>query len=840
MPTYQITTDKGTYRVDTQGTDQNDSSSPIVQGSSTPSTGAGQTSSDLSQASSSLDNMNSPTPQQTPPTTDNMVTNVSGDVAKGFLNSIAGTVDKVNGAAKLLNNVTHFNLGTDELSNVSNSLKQMAQKQPTTGNPISAGIGQFVGSTPDAIAEFAGTGGGIGFIARSAALQAAQEYNKNQSVTDLVKGAAMGAAAGAVINKIPGAIDGTGKIIQKWGQTAGKTYLKAVTGASDKEINEIMDSLPNMDLNPKNTPQDYGEAKENANQELSTLRGNNADFIKQQKSQNDQIYAAAKSKSDDIVNDTIESNKDAIEQFKLNQSQVKEDFNNTTSANMMQANEDNINRLADVATQTTNNTVNAKKSLDNTLVNIFGTASNKVQALEEGATKDVSNAHASLENSGLDYVPTHIIAKELDNAIGGGFGKYYKTLSKNIDNDSDRIVPVPGGTAKLSTLPPEVQEQYRQQPNISKIAQSGNTPTSLTAESGIKNPSVMSAIKLINDTRKGLVDEFSKTGKTSLIAMDSQSDALESAINKGFYGKGVPEKFATILSNIKQAINPTKLFDKYSSELSHLEPLAEANKTYSSQIDNLRNSLNLYKDNVDGAVNPQKVFSALDRNDSGYIAKLKQADESLPKEDRIFSKVQDAYNNYRTVESSEKNVLLRTEKEVSNQRLSLNNKFNDMKKQLNIEQRQSLFNKLKETRMSQRSLTQQERSSLNELHSRQEQGLNIMQQNKDKQLQTLQESINKRLNSLHLLHMVRGTRAAATGTSRIFQNVAEYRSIDGLTNLNPIKFAQGKILSKIASPMGAAANVKWALNAPNNLSKMKQITNNDVLKKLLATKLSGR
>lgn len=830
MPTYQVTTDKGSYQVDTNG----------QQSSPDQSQPADNTNNDLNQASSVLDG----TGQQTATPSQPNSVNIAGDITKGFLNSVAGTVDKVNGAAKLLNNITQMNVGTDELSNVSNALKQMAQKQPTSSNGIVSGIGQFVGSVPDSLAEFAGSGGGLGFIARSAALQAAQDYNKTQSATDLVKGAALGGSVGAILNKAPDVIEGVGKIVSKWGQTAGKSYLQSVTGASDKEINEIMDNLPSMNIDPKNKPEDYKQAEKDTDSQLSVLKENNSNFIKQQKDQNTEIYNAAKTKSDTAVNNFIEDSRDAIENIKSSQVQKKDDLSNLTSQNMMSATDAGMQRLADTAQKTATNAANAKKELDNTLISIFGTATKKVEALEDGATKDVANAHASLEQNGLDYVPTPIIAKELDSAIGSGFGKYYKTLGNGIDSNEpnlDQMVNVPAGRARLGDLPEDVQKQYlSRQTNMGQIAKSGNTSSSVVAEAGIKNPSVMNAIKLINDTRKGLVEEFSKTGKTSLIAMDSQSDALESAINKGFYGKGVPEKFASILSNIKQAINPTKLFDKYPSELEHLKPLADANKEYSGNIDNLRSALNLYKDNVDGAVNPQKVFNALDRGDSAYLAKLRQADEALPKEDRIFNKVQDAYSNYRKIDESEKVALSKTEKEISSQRLLLNKKFNDMKKQLNIEQRKELFNNIKNERSSTRDFKQQEISKLKDMHSKQQQMLNIVQSQKDKELQTLQESINKRLNSLHLLHMVRGSRASASGTARIMQNVSEYGAIDGLITLNPIKMAQGKILSKFSSPMGAAGIVKNALNMPNTLKGMQKGASNEILKKLLATKLSGR
>lgn len=834
MPTYQVTTDKGTYQIDTQdgntpqSTPQSQSQQPIA---------TDDTSSSLSQASSALVSIGQKQTQEQPNSF-----NIAGDITKGFLNSVASTVDKVNGAAKLLNNITQINIGTDELSNVSDSLKKTAQQQPTSSNSIVSGIGQFAGSVPDAIAEFAGTGGGVGFIARSAALQAAQEYNKSQSATDLLKGAALGAGIGAVLNKAPDVVEGVGNIIQKWGQTAGKNYLQAVTGATDKEINEIMDNLPTMDINPKSKVEDYGEAKNNAMQELSTLKDNNKNLIEQQKDQNTQIYNSAKSKSDDAVNNYIESNRDAIEDLKSSQNQRKENLLNSNSQNMLLATDAGVQKLADVATKTSTNAANAKNTLDNTLINVFGTASKKIEALEKGATNDVANAHSSLENNSLDYVPTNIIKKELDSAVGTGFDKYYTKLLKSNPIESNNDIEITPGV-KLSSLGTDAQQQYLQQtnrPNISNIARSGNTNESLVNAPGIKNSSVTNAIKLINDTKRGLVDEFSKTGKTSLVAMDAQSDALESAINKGFYGKGVPEGLAKVLANIKNAINPTKLFDKYPKELSHLEPLASANKQYSSNIDNLKNALNLYKDNVDGTVNPQKVFNALDRGDSSYLAKLRQADEALPKEDRIFNKVQDAYNNYRNIENSEKMTLSQTEKEVSRQRLTLNKKFDDMRKQLNIEHRKELVGKIKETRSSNRQFSQQESSKLQELHSKQKQAIDMIQTQKDKELQTLQDSINKRLNSLHLLHMVRGSRASATGTARIFQNVSEYRSIDGLTTLNPIKMAQGKILSKFSSPVGVAGMVKESLNAPNSLKGLQNASENVILKRLVANKLSGR
>lgn len=793
-------------------------------------------------------------PQQksiNPNSTGNIATDIAGDVARGFINSGVGTIDKINGVVKLLKTATTLDLGSEGLTNVSDKLKQIASQQPQSNNPIVSDIGQFVGGVPDVLAEFAGTGGGVGFIARSAALSAADAYNKNQTPTSLIKGAATGAVTGAVVDKIPGALEGAAQLAKKWGQTSGKTYLQAVTGATDKEAQDIIDSLPTMDINPKNKIEDYNEAKETANAEISSLKDNNKNIIDQQKNQNTKEYESAKSISDDAVNNLIENNRDIIDDLRVSHAQSKEDLSSSTSTDMLQANDTATQKLTDAVTQNTVNVVKAKNALDNTLVSTFDTASKKLEAMTKGATEDVSNAHASLEKNDLDFIPTPIIKSELNNAIGASSSKYFKNLIQKYNTidtlGAEKLLDKqvsPG--IRVRDLPPEAQEQYRQQAirqgqtNLGQLAKSSNSSDSLVAESGTGTGAVVKAINLINNTREGLVDEFAKTGKTSLSAIESQSMALENAIDKGFSGQSIPKGLVVTMAKIKQAINPTKLYEKYPKELSHLEPLANANKSYSTQIDGLRNALNLYKDNVDGTVNTEKVFKAIDRNDSSYIAKLKQADESLPPSDRIFDKVKNAYDNYKKVESSEKIGLSNTQKLISEQRLGLSKKFDIMKKKLNVEQRQELLSKIKETRESKRLFSQQQAKSLKDLHDRQRQTLDVIQSQKDKELSALQESVNKRLNSLHLLHMTRGTRASATGNARIFQNVANYRSIDGMTTLNPLKMIQGSIISKFASPSGAANTVKSMLKAPESMQGVKKLTNNAIFKRLLTTKISGR
>lgn len=780
--------------------------------------------------------------QQSNNSSGNVGTDIAGDIARGFINSGAGTIDKINGVVKLLKSATDVDLGSEGLTNVSDKLKQLVSQQQQSSNPLISGAGQFVGSIPDAIGEFVGSGGGLGFIARSAALAAADAYNKIQTPTSLIKGAAFGGAVGAVLDKIPGALDGAAQLSKKWGQTAGKTYLQAVTGATDKEAQEMIDKLPEMDINPKNKIEDYNEAKDTSNEQIKNLKENNSNLLQQQKDQHTKEYETAKGISDDSVNSLVENNRDAIEDLRSNQIQNKESLNDATSTEMMANTDASTQKLAESTASTLLNIAKAKSSLENTMVSTFDTANKKIQDMTNIASEDVANAHASLENNNLDYVPTSIIKKELDSAIGVGNSKYFKNLSGKQSKESNSYLNkqiAPG--VKVSDLPESQQTQFRPSvTNLGQIARSGNTADSLTAETGTGTGAVTKSINLINDTRNSLVDEFSNIGKTSLTAIEAQSTALEGAIDKGFNGQSVPKGLVTIMAKIKSSINPTKLFEKYPSDLSHLRPLAEANKAYSSQIDGLRNSLNLYKDNVDGNINPQKVFNALDRNDSAYIAKLKQADESLPKQDRIFDKVKESYDNYKNIEASEKLALSKTEKAISQQRLGLNKKFISMKKKLNVEQRQELISKIKETRDTKRIFSQQQSKYLKELHDKQSQTMDMLQVQKDKELGLLQESVNKRLHDLHLLHMARGTRAAATGNARIFQNVANYRSIDGMTTLNPSKMIQGSIISKLASPSGAANTIKGLLQLPEKIKGSKEIMGNKALKAILAAKLSGR
>lgn len=737
--------------------------------------------------------------QNNPNSTGNPITDISGDLARGLINSGASAVNEVNGVVKLLKGVTHYDLGTDNLTNVSNKLKQLAVQQPQSSNPIVSGIGQFAGSIPEALAEFAGTATPVGFIGRSAGLAAASAYNKSQTPTALIGGAALGATVGAVLNKVPDVIEGAGNLTQKWGQTAGKKYLQTVTGATDKEADEIINNLPDMNIDPKSKIEDYDEAKKSSQAEISNLKDNNNTLIQQQKDQNTKEFNAAKSNSDDAVNSLIENNRDTIDNLRENQSQQREDLSSSTSSNMMAANDSAIQKLSDATTQTTINGVKARNALDSTLVSTFDTASKKLDSMTKGVAQEVSDAHASLDRNGLSYAQMPIVQVEADNAIARGSGKFFK-MTRTSDGKGMFLSPMPG----------------------------------------TQTPAITKGIELINSVRSHLVNDFMNSGKTSLAAIEANRDMLEGAIQKGFNGNSIPEGLASVMADLRKSINPSNLYAKYPEELSHLKPLADANKSFSTQIDGLRNALNLYKDNVDGTINPQKVFDALDKNKSGYLAQLKQADEALPAQDRIFNKVKDSYDKYKSTQESEKLTLSKTQNEVAKQRKLLSSKFDSMRKQLRKEQTQELIGKRTQLRLEKREFTQQQGKQLEDLHSRQRQALEVMQSQKDKELNALQQSIDERLHSLHLLHMVRGSRADAQGNARIFQNVANYRTIDGMSSLNVPKMVQGSLMSKLASPAGAAGTVKAALKAPELASKINNFKGREVLKRLIATKTNEK
>lgn len=728
-----------------------------------------------------------------------IITNISGDLVRGALNSGAGTVDRINGAVKLLKNITNIDLGSKDLSNVSNALRQTASQQPQSPNSIVSGAGQFIGSIPDALAEFAGTGGGVGFIARSAALTAADAYNKTQSPTDLVKGALIGGTVGAAVEKIPGLIDSTAKLAKQWGETAGKTYFQKVTGATNDEAEQFIRNINDININPKDEVEDYNDAKARASQEVSSLRESNNDLISKQKEQHNEEYQMAKDRSSKALQDVVRSNDSTIEDLKDAQTQDKINLVRSNSNNLMAATDASTQRLADATASQVGAVSNAKNALSNELTSIFYTASKKLDTMQQGVTDNVTMANASLEKNGLGYVHTPLLQVELDNTIARNSKGFFKTITSG---DGRNLL--------------------------------------ITPKSGVNTPAVNGALNLVNSVRANLVNDFLKNGKTSLSAIQANQALLEGAISKGFKGEELPKDLAEMLSQVKQAINPTKLYEKYPQELSHLKPLADANKAYSTQIDGMRNALNLYKDNVDGSVNPDKVFKALDSGDIGYIAKLKQADESLPKEDRIFDKVKQSYDNFKFVENSEKSSLSKIQKQVSENRSALRNKFDDMEQKLVINQRKQMSQIRTGSSYAERDLANQERKKISDLHYSQKQALNLLKAQKDKELDVLQNSLNDRLKFLHIQSMARGERANPSGSMRIVQNVGEYHSISGMMALDPKAILQGLVIKRFASPRGVSSLVKRAINSPNNTAKAKSILGNKALKSILATKASGR
>ncbi len=728
-----------------------------------------------------------------------IISDVSGDLARGVINSGAGTVDKINGVAKLLKNITQIDLGTQNLTNVSNNLKQMASEQPTTGNPIASGALQFAGSIPDAVLEFAGTGGPAGFIARSAALSAADKFNKEQTPTSLIEGAVVGGTVGAALNAIPGVIDSTAIMAKKWGQTAGKTYFQKVTGATNDEAETFVNNINKYNLDPKKEAEDYADAKGRAAEEVSALRQRNNDIISQAKEQHTDEYIAAKDASSKAIQDLDRGNNSLRDDLKELQKENEINLARSTSTDMMAANDLAAQRLSDATAKQVDAVAQAKNALTNDLTSTFSTATKKLETLQKGVTDNVEMAHAALEKNGLDYVPTPVLQESIDNAIARNSKGFFKVITS-------------GDGKSLMVNPKE----------------------------GVRTPAVTSALDLVNSVRSNLVNEFLKNGKTSLSAIQANQALLEGAISRGFKGEALPKDLADMLSQVKQAINPTKLYDKSPAELSHLKPLADANKAFSTQIDGMRNALELYKDNVDGSINPDKVFKALDRGDTGYIAKLKEADKALPPEDRIFDKVKKSYDNFKFVNSSEKLALTSIEKQVSSQRVALKSKFNEMEEKLAMQQRRELSQTRTAHSYAERDFINEQRKAMSDLHLQQKQTLNALKVQKDQELESLQRSIDDRLKFLHIQNMARGARANPSGTMRIVQNVGEYHSISGMMSLNPVAILQGLAIKKFASPVGVSNLVKSAINAPSTTGSAKRLAANKILKAIVATKASGR
>lgn len=743
----------------------------------------------------------------------NVISDIAGDVTRGALNSFAGTVEKINGANSLLKNLTAIDLSNGELENVSKSLRESAQSQPGSDNPILSGIGQFAGSIPDALAEFVGSGGGLGFIARSAALTALDAYNKDNNIGELAKGAAIGGTVGATINKLPQVLDGTAQLSKKWGETAGKKYLMTLTGMSEKDATTAMANLNKYELNPKATVEDYGEVKAQSSQQLSDFKANNNTLISQQKEQLGEQYNIAKEKSQQAMQDLRENNISTIQDLKDAHTTNMVDLVKSNSKNIMESSDASVQANADAIAKQVETTANARGSLDNEMISLFDTARQKLNTMVSGLQKNVTMAKQSLEQEGKAYIPTGVVQFELDKAIAKNTGKFYQHI---FSGDGRSLL--------------------------------------LRGTSGTNTPAVSGAINLVNSVRANLVNDFLKTGKTSLAAIDANQALLEGAISKGFKGEALPKDLAKILSDVKASLSLTRstltetgekvpgLFDKYPGELSHLRPLAEANAQYAGQIDNLKNSLSLYSDNIEGSLvpNPDKVFKAMDSNNRSFLTRLQEADKSLPPSDRIFDKVKGIYNDYKYVEQSEKTNLSQIQKQIAQNRTILKTKLSDMESALKSEQMTQMRDVVSSLVSKKQIFTKEQEKLLSDMQSQQRQGLSLLKSQKDNELSSLQSSVNDRLEFLHLQSTLRGTRANARGLVRIGQNVGTYRELNGILSANPGAFASGALLSRVLSPIHGANIIKSAINAPSNSASAKKILSNKVLKALLATHVAGR
>lgn len=810
MPTYQI--DGATFQSSTEltpneltqlagGTEEQPSEQ--IQSTEQPAPNG------FDAASSALDKATSPSQ---PSNNTGLVEGVVGDVTRGALNSFAGTVDKINAANSLLKNTTTIDLSNGNLENVSKALKEQADAQPKSNNPIVAGASQFLGSIPDALAEFAGSGGGVGFVARSAALTALDAYNKDNNVGSLIKGAVVGGTVGLALNKMPEVLDKAAQLSKKWGETAGKTYLKILTGMTEKDATTAMTNINKYDLNPKSIVEDYGEVKKQTSQDLSDFKDNNNALISQQKENLTGQYQIAKEKSQQFMQDLRDTNVSMVQDLKDTHTSNMIELMKSNSSTVMEATDKATQDSADAIMKQVQATTSAKNALDNEMISLFDTARQKLNAMMTGIQKNVGMARNVLEKDGKDYIPTDVIQFELDKAISKNSGKFYKNISSG-DGKSLYLM----GTA------------------------------------GTNTPSVVGAMNLINSVRANLVNDFLKTGKTSLSAIDANQTLLEGAISKGFKGESLPKDLAKILSDVKASLSLTRstsdtgekipgLFDKYPKELGHLKPLAEANSSYSGQIDGLKNSLSLYSDNIEGSLvpNPDKVFKALDSNNRSFITRLQEADRSLPQEDRIFGKIKDVYDNYKYVENSEKVNLSQIQKNISQNRAMLKTKLNEVEGNLKLEQQKQLRETVQSLTSKKQIFSTEQDQAMSELQAQHKEILNTLKQQKDKELEVLQSSVNDRLEHIHLQSTLRGGRANAQGLVRIGQNVGTYKQLNAITTLNPGAFLVGSAMSRVLSPIHGANIVKSAINAPGNTAGAKKILSNKVLKALLATKASGR
>lgn len=764
---------------------------------------------------------NSQSQQEPSQSSGNPVLDFGSDIVRGGLAATSDAIGTIDGAAKLFSHMTQTesNQG-DVLKLAQDRIKQFADTLPKSDSPLLENIGSGLGGVPIALAEFAGTGVG-GIAARSAVIGGLNAYNKDENLGSLAAGAAIGGTVGLALDKIPGALARGAKIQSEQGDGAAHKYYKNILGLSKEDADlavknvRLSEKEGGFNLNPSKEVPDVATETHLASIDIDKMAKEHSDILKEEQSSLQRNYEEVSDNTKSAIFDLKESNKNIISSLKENKAEtvsgIQQQGKNALEDLQAQSQID----IPKATLQFQDNISQAKNSLENELYTIFSNAHQNVSSIEKSAVDSITLAKEKTRELGLDNISLEVADKAIQDVI-----------DRNLDK---KFFEYPVSNSKSSFNIEDLKKLANTRKSLSL-----NTERTLRSSTG----KLKDEIEQINKLRENL-KENSVNGKVSLATLETNSNALEEMIQKQFSnGNG---DFAKILSEIKQSINVTHLLDnpKFSSELKNLKLISQARKNFSSNIDNIRNALSMYTENIEGAsnINFKSIFSKLESGDRPFIERLRKQDALLPPEQKILDKVLSAHKNYRTISRLEKEGLEKLQLETIAKRKLIRRKYDDIERKVKKDFSQKVSKE--QTSISNRTFKYRQGSSqqLRDLYKQNKEALSTIRQAKEKEMEGLQKTIDDRLQFVRVQQAVRGVRPGSATPLRVANNYGQYSILRGVLGGHPGHIATGAGLSAITSPLIISNLIRGAGKTPT--IKINSAVSS-IVKKLIASKVVNR
>lgn len=568
------------------------------------------------------------------------------EVIRGLASGAAGMAGKIDAVNDLVRNKTGINI-TDVFANAEQDASQFASSLPTTDIP-DKWIWNLVGQTPSLMAEFAGTGGGVGsIIARAAILGAADEYNKTNEDMSLVKGAATGAVTTAAM---AGGLALTGvgltklsEIVGKYGPTASKALIKQITNRADDEVETIYKNLNNYNLNTKVPVKTSKEVADLNKFTYDDMKKKMDDDVFQKTQELRQEHELAVMKSNETLGDKKQIFNEAMQ-----------DFDVSSTEKIMASTQKMNEAIARNAT-----------ALNEEAVSVYSGALKKFQSIDEAYGKNVASVERDMINKYPQAgVPTNsVVVPELR-----------KSLTE-FAKENPSYVTTKTGKNGLELVP--VRPEYKQ------------------------------SVDIVMKELSSLSKDFSSV--IPLRILQSGKEVFKAHADMAY--KMGENDAAKMFERMAKSLNPANYAGKATEANQELFQLAKVNKEFSVNRDSYKELIaNLYTKDANGKLIPQpntvfNAFAGKDPNAKVLLDRISNAEKNLKPEDKVLDKLRQVYERTKKSNDIEKEALIKIRSNIKKDRLKLRRdtqesigRMNKESRNMTVEEKYALNDVIRNTR----------------------------------------------------------------------------------------------------------------------------------------------